>query len=131
MNALQIAMEHWEQVAPVLTTPTTEADYEQMVENLDAVLDAGGADENNPLSGLAGRMGDLIAAYEGRHYPIESTGVDALAYLMDTHNLRQDELPEVGSQGVVSEVLHGKRELNIRQIRALSSRFNVSAQVFI
>jgi HTH-type transcriptional regulator / antitoxin HigA len=39
-------------------------------------------------------------------------------------------LPEVGSQGVVSEVLKGKRELNIRQVRALAQRFHVSPAVF-
>lgn len=41
------------------------------------------------------------------------------------------DLPEIGSQGVVSEVLAGKRELNIRQVRALSVRFGVSAATFI
>ena len=34
-------------------------------------------------------------------------------------------LPEIGSQGVVSEILSGKRELNVRQIRALAARFHV------
>ena len=32
-------------------------------------------------------------------------------------------LPEIGSQGVVSEILSGKRELNVRQIRALAAWF--------
>jgi HTH-type transcriptional regulator/antitoxin HigA len=40
-------------------------------------------------------------------------------------------LPEIGSQGVVSEVLAGKRELNTRQIRALAKRFGVSPAVFV
>jgi len=35
------------------------------------------------------------------------------------------------SQGGVSEVLRGKRELNIQQIRALVERFQVSPAVFI
>lgn len=47
------------------------------------------------------------------------------------HGLRQSDLPEIGSQGVVSEILVGKRELNIRQVRALSERFGVSAATFI
>jgi HTH-type transcriptional regulator/antitoxin HigA len=49
---------------------------------------------------------------------------------MAEHDLTQTDLPEVGSQGVVSEVLHGKRELNVRQIRALAERFHVSPSVF-
>ena len=49
---------------------------------------------------------------------------------MEEHGLSQSELPEVGSQGVVSEVLNGKRELNTRQIEALSLRFHLSPAVF-
>lgn len=33
--------------------------------------------------------------------------------------------------GVVSEILTGKRELNLRQVRALSARFGVSAATFL
>jgi HTH-type transcriptional regulator/antitoxin HigA len=58
-------------------------------------------------------------------------GADSLRFLMEEHGLRQSDLPEVGSQGVVSEILEGKRELNVRQIRALSRRFGVSPSVFV
>jgi hypothetical protein len=37
----------------------------------------------------------------------------------------------VGSPGVISEILSGKRELNKRQIRALSKRFGCSPAIFI
>jgi HTH-type transcriptional regulator/antitoxin HigA len=50
---------------------------------------------------------------------------------MEEHDLRQSDLPEIGSQGVVSEILNGKRELNVRQIRKLARRFQVSPAVFI
>jgi HTH-type transcriptional regulator/antitoxin HigA len=39
--------------------------------------------------------------------------------------LRQSDWPEIGSQGVVSEILNGKRELNVRQIRETARRFRV------
>ena len=54
-----------------------------------------------------------------------------LRYFMEEYSLSQSDLPEVGSQGIVSEILNGKRELNLRQIRALAERFNVSPSVFI
>ena len=54
-----------------------------------------------------------------------------LKYLMEQHGLKQTDLSEIGSQGVVSEILTGKRELNIRQVRALSKRFGVSAATFV
>ncbi len=50
---------------------------------------------------------------------------------MQEHQLTQADLPEIGSQGIVSEVLSGKRELNIRMIRRLSDRFQVDPKVFI
>jgi HTH-type transcriptional regulator/antitoxin HigA len=53
-----------------------------------------------------------------------------LKVLMEEHGLRQGDLPEIGSQGVVSEILRGKRELNVRQIAALSKRFGLPADVF-
>jgi HTH-type transcriptional regulator/antitoxin HigA len=58
-------------------------------------------------------------------------GVQALKFLMEQHGLKQSDLSEIGSQGVVSEILMGKRELNIRQVRALSERFGVSAATFV
>ena len=48
-----------------------------------------------------------------------------LAYLTTEDRLRQSDLPEIGSQGVVSEVLAGKRALNLRQVKALAKRFAV------
>jgi transcriptional regulator with XRE-family HTH domain len=45
---------------------------------------------------------------------------------MEEHGLTQSDLPEIGSQDVLSEILRGKRELNVRQIRALATRFHVS-----
>ncbi len=50
---------------------------------------------------------------------------------MAEHGLTQSDLPEVGSQGVISEILRHKRELNVRQVRALAARFGVSPAVFL
>ena len=52
-------------------------------------------------------------------------------YLMKEHGFRQKDLTEIGSPGVISEVLSGKRELNRRQIKALSERFGCSPAIFI
>ena len=65
------AIAHWPFVAPLLQHPETEADYQALVEALDAVLDSGGADESHPLAGLADYLGDIIEAYEAKHHPVE------------------------------------------------------------
>ena len=126
------AIVHWTHVAPALTAPRSEEDCEQLATVLDEVLDAGGADENSPLATLAERIGDLVEAYEAEHHPISDAGpIAVLQFLMEQHRLKQADLPEIGAQSVVSEVLSGKRRLNIRQVSALSRRFGVSADAFI
>src|SRR5260221_543538 len=59
------------------------------------------------------------------------SGLRALKHLMQANDLTQKDLPEIGSQGVVSEILTGKRELNVRHIRALAARFKVSPAAFV
>ena len=121
----------WAVVEPVLTV-RTEADYDSAVARLNDLLDAVGDDMGHPLYGLLDTLGTLIRAYEDEHVTLpNATGIEALQYLMEEHGLTQSDLPEVGSQGVVSEPLRGKRRLNIRQIQALAERFHVSPAVFI
>lgn len=109
-----------------------EAHYQRMVATLEALLDAVGSDENHPAMGLVDIVGDLIEDYEAAHHPLPTTtGLQALKFLMEQHGLKQGALHEIGSQGVVSEILAGKRDLNIRQIRALGERFGVSAATFV
>jgi HTH-type transcriptional regulator/antitoxin HigA len=45
--------------------------------------------------------------------------------------LTQADLREVGTQGVVSEILAGKRKLNLRQAKALAKRFHIGLEAFI
>jgi HTH-type transcriptional regulator/antitoxin HigA len=66
-----------------------------------------------------------------RHPLPDVTSVQALKFLIEQHGINQCDLHEIGSQGVVSEILAGKRELNIRQVRALSERFGVSPATFV
>ena len=121
----------WSEIAPILTV-RNEREYGLAIERLNTLIDEVGTNENHPLYTLLDTLGILIHAYEEQHYPIpDCSGVDLLRYFMEEHSLSQSDLPEVGSQGIVSEILNGKRELNLRQIRALAKRFNVSPSVFI
>lgn len=110
-----------------------EAAYQALLAQVDAMVDATEGNDAHPLWGLIGVAGDRIREFEARQHPWPDTSSPAqvLAYLMQDHGLTQGQLPEVGSQGVVSEVLAGKRSLNLRQIKALSQRFNVPVDVFV
>jgi len=115
-----------------LGTLRTKKDYARAVEMLDAILDEVGEDEKHPMAELADAISVFIEKYEAEHVLIPAAKPAAvLKFLMREHDLRQSDLPEIGSQGVVSEVLAGKRELNARQIKRLAKRFNVSLAVFV
>jgi len=106
--------------------------YRRMVGVLEALLEEAQGTEDHPAMGLVDVVSDLIEDYEVERQPLpKATGLDALRFLMERHGLRQGDLPEIGSQGVVSEILSGKRELNIRQVRALARRFRVSTATFV
>lgn len=53
------------------------------------------------------------------------------ASVMQEHGLNQSDLPGVGTQSVVFEILSGKRQLNVRQIRWLADHFKVPVEMFI
>ena len=121
---------HWQVIGPILTIHD-EQEYARAIEQLNNLVDEVGTDEKHPLYEFLDTLGTLLHAYEEEHVAIpESSGVDILKYLMDEHGLAQSDLIELGSQGVVSEILNGKRQLNVRQIQALSQRFGVSPAVF-
>lgn len=122
---------HWASISPLLTI-RNEREYDLAIQHLNELLDEIGADESHPLYELLDTLGTLVSVYEAQHHPLpRALGHEVLRFLMEEHDLAQSELPEVGSQGVVSEVLAGKRELNVRQIRALAARFHVSPAVFL
>ncbi len=121
----------WTQVSALLKIQN-EQEYDLAVERLHSLLDEVGTDERHPLYSLLDTLGAVVHAWEEQHHPMPKIkGADSLRFLMEEHGLRQSDLPEVGSQGVISEILGGRRELNVRQIRALSKRFGVSPSVFV
>jgi HTH-type transcriptional regulator/antitoxin HigA len=129
MNLKETAA-HWASVAPLLSI-RNEREYDKAVKLMNQLIDEVGDNERHPLYSFLDTLGTVMHAYEQQHHPMpKSNGSGVLKFLMEEHCLKQSELPEVGSQGVVSEVLSGRRELNTRQIGALSKRFGVSPAVF-
>ncbi len=125
-------VETLEQSTKLIFIPTNEAEYNQLVRLLDELTDIVRDDESHPLAKMMDVLGVLIETYEDEHVAEpEGDPISVLKYFMEEYDLKQKDLPELGSQGVVSEILNGKRELNLRQVRVLSHRFKVPASVFI
>lgn len=88
-------------------------------------------DPEHPLTPLLKHCAMVLSQFEEEQNPIpDVSNADLLQSFMDDFGLKQTDLPEIGAQSVVSQVLAGKRELNRRQIAALAKRFNVSPAIF-
>lgn len=111
-----------------------ERDYTRMQALMDEILDLVGDDEDHPLADLLDVIGALVAQYEDEKTPgLESAKpLEVLKFLIEQHGLKQSDLrKEIGTQGVVSEILSGNRKINARQAKALAKRFGVSPIVFL
>ncbi|MBD2164441.1 transcriptional regulator [Calothrix membranacea FACHB-236] len=75
----------------------------------------------------------LIEAYETEHYPMEESAPhEILQHIMEASGTRQADLVGIiGSSGVVSEVVNGKRSISKAQAKALSEYFKVAPSLFI
>lgn len=133
MNLLDV-QSHWVALHEALGVGAPladEAQYGRALAFVDQVFDAVALDPSHPLGGLVDLLADRIRAYEDQAHPWPDTSTPAsvLASLMAEHGLKQSDLPEVGAQSVVSAVLAGKRQLNLRQVKALAKRFSVPLAV--
>ncbi|MHA3736234.1 helix-turn-helix domain-containing protein [Pseudomonas sp. Eth.TT006] len=131
-SLIKTVAEHWEFVSPLLRKPKNEEDYDALVQAVGEILELTGDDESHPLASLVDIISDWIAEWDRTHHPMaEASGEEVLGYMMREHGLTQSDLPGVGTQSVVSEILNGKRKLNLRQVRWLADYFKVPAEVFI
>ena len=75
----------------------------------------------------------LVERYEQEHYSIPAADpVSVVRFLIEKQGLTQrDLIPQFGTESAVSMFLTGKRKLTVEQVRKLSARFNLPADVFI
>ncbi len=75
----------------------------------------------------------LVEAYETENYPIDQSAPhEILQHIMEASGTRQADLVGIiGSSGVVSEVVNGRRSISKAQAKALSEYFKVSPSLFI
>jgi len=135
MNAVEIKKltKSWDKVSHLLSYPKNQKEVKDLIKFMDELLDEIGDNEIHPLIKLLDTVSLLVEVYEDKHVQIgEGSGVDSLKYLMESRGVKQIDLKkELGSQGIVSQILSGKRKLNLRQIKVLSEKFNVNPSVFI
>jgi HTH-type transcriptional regulator/antitoxin HigA len=75
----------------------------------------------------------LIKEYEHEHYPVQKPNpLEAIKFRLDQMNMSEAELSEIlGYRSRKSEILSGKRKLNLTMIRKIVERLHIPAEVLI
>ena len=75
----------------------------------------------------------LVERYEQEHYSVpKADPVSIVRFLIERQNLTQrDLIPQFGSESAVSMFMTGQRNLTLEQVRKLSTRFKLPADLFI
>ncbi len=111
---------------------TKKDEYDRAVGLLNSLIDEISTNEQHPLYAFLDTLGTLIMAYEEKNYPMpDCDSIGMLCFFMEEHGLTPSDLPEIGSEKTVSEIIIGKRELSVGHIYALAERFHVSPAVFV
>lgn len=108
----------------------TDEDLDRALARIDEIFDA---EENTPESEELEILVDLVEHYESKHHPIGyPSPVAAIEFRMEQAGLtRQDLVPLIGSPSEVSDVLSGKRALNMSTARAFHERLGIPAAVLL
>lgn len=111
----------------------TEEESDRAVEFAGALMRKG-ANRSPEETRLLDLLVTLIEDFEEKAYPMGESvkPSEILRSLMEEHKLKQTDMLDIfGSQGVVSQVLNGKRSISKAQARRLSERFRLPLDIFI
>jgi HTH-type transcriptional regulator/antitoxin HigA len=109
----------------------TEEEYERILNKVEELTF--NKNRTNEEQALYKLLVILVEAYETENYPIDQSAPhEILQHIMEASGTRQADLVGIiGSSGVVSEVVNGRRSISKAQAKALSEYFKVSPSLFI
>ncbi len=108
----------------------SEADYDKVLAVIDGLMGAApDTSESDELKVLV----TLVEAYEAERWRIEAPDpISVIEHVMEARGLRQKDFAAlIGSQPHASEVLSRRRSLTLPMIRALSTEWNLPADVLV
>ena len=109
----------------------TEKEYESALEIVSELMDASpGSPEEDSLD----IWSLLVEKYEDEHYPIDPPDpIEAIKFRMDQMGWRQKDLARFfpGDKTKVSDVLHRRRALSLKMIRALNQHLGIPTDVLV
>lgn len=115
-----------------LRTLQSEEEYQAALKAVRPYFDAE-PEAGTPEAAHFDALALLIEQYESRHYPIpRAAPVDVLKSVMAANNYTRADLIEiVGSKSRAADLLNGRREINLDQIRKISRAWAIPAGALV
>lgn len=127
---IENVINHFHHIKSWLSIPESEEENERLItfaRDLKKASQSGQKDAKDLLP----IMLEHIEAYEKRAYLTPKVKAnEVLAFVMEQNQLTQNDLPEIGSQSLISKILSGERKLTVEHIEKISTRFHISPAVF-
>lgn len=92
-----------------------------------------GAPEGSPEGDELDVLATLVERYEERRWPMQrATPLEMLRFCMEQNEYTQSDLAKLlGSRSRASEILSGKRDLTLDQIRLLARRWHIPVSLLV
>ncbi|CAN7465098.1 helix-turn-helix domain-containing protein [Rhizobium sp. LjRoot254] len=115
-----------------IRTLQSEAEYQAALKAVRPYFDMEPA-EDTPEAAHFDALVLLIEQYESKHYEIpRAAPVDVLKSIMTANNYSRADLIEiVGSKSRAADLLNGRREINLDQIRKISKAWGIPAGALV
>ena len=116
----------------MLKTIKTKESYQKSIKRVEDLIDIDPPDDSPEADELE-VLSILIEDYERRRFIFDKPDpISAIKFIMDQNNLKQKDLVEIfGTKSRVSEVLTGKRQLNLKMITSLHNAFGIPYEILI
>lgn len=111
----------------------TEADYEQSLEEIAALIEKD-PELDTPEGERLELLSLVVKDYEEKHYPIPTPDdpVEVILFFMEKDNLtRKDMEAYLGNKARVSDILNRRRSLSLSMIRRLNQGLDIPADLLI
>lgn len=116
-----------------------EEHYEEALALIEELLEEAEDSLDDPRNALIDMLGKSITEYEDKDQALTRfekkvhqgpADLAMLRLIIDQHQLKLSDLPEIGDKTLLSKILKGERNLTKQHIIALSKRFGVSPGLF-
>lgn len=111
----------------------TEQEHKRLLGEIRELMERDEEELSTEEARLLDLLVGLVEQYEDKHHVVRSVKPhQVLAHLMEARGLSHKDVWRVlGSKGVASEVLNGKRSISKAQAKRLGVFFHISADLFI